>query len=68
MTMNDVRPTPANVTVPADGNHVVFQRVFYDDIFGNGHFSGSAYRLYSDEGGQIRPEPLRGKPAYWNRN
>jgi hypothetical protein len=69
MKMDEVRETRASVTVPADGNYVMFQRVFYDDIFGSPHFSGSAYRFFRDPNGpddmSILNEPFVGNPAFW---
>jgi hypothetical protein len=65
MTMAEVRATRAVVRIPTDGSHVVFQRVFYEDVFKRSHFSGSAYRFYP-EGNEIRNEPFVAKPAYWD--
>ena len=63
MTMDEVRLLDnVEVTVPADGNYVVFQRVFYDDIFGNSHSSGSVHRLYVE---LVRDDLVPGKPKYW---
>jgi hypothetical protein len=65
MTMSELRYLDdVEVTVPADGKHVVFQRVFYDDVFGNPHSSGSLHRMYV-EGGRIRDEIVPGKSKYW---
>ena len=44
MSLKDVRLTRAQVKIPADGDHAVFQRVFYEDVLGNSHYSGSIYR------------------------
>jgi hypothetical protein len=65
MTMSELRYLDdVEVTVPADGKHVVFQRVFYDDVFGKPHSSGSLHRMYVKEG-KIRDEIVTGKPKYW---
>jgi hypothetical protein len=65
MSMSELRYLDdVEVTVPADGRHVVFQRVFYDDVFGKPHSSGSLHRMYVKEG-KIRDEIITGKPKYW---
>jgi hypothetical protein len=64
MKMEEVRPTPAKVIMPPDGQYVVFQRVYYQDIFGSTRSSGSIYRLY-EEGGNIYDEPIAAKKLYW---
>jgi hypothetical protein len=35
MKMEEVRTDTAEIVIPADGKHVVFQRVFYDDVLEN---------------------------------
>ena len=69
MTMRDVQTTRATVIVPDDGNHVVFQRVYYHDVFGVKHFSGSIYKMFvvTDAEGNvgIGNEPIAGGSTYW---
>jgi hypothetical protein len=64
MTMDEVRATRAVVVIPTDGSYVVFQRVFYEDVFKKSHFSGSAYRFFLS-GTEVSAEPFVAKPAYW---
>jgi Domain of unknown function (DUF4062) len=71
MQLERVRPTRAWIEIPADGRHAVFQRVWYTDMSGNLHFSGSIYRLEvvtSGPGGAyiITDEPLLPDSAYWD--
>jgi hypothetical protein len=68
MTTAEVRQTRAEAKIPADGEHVVFQRVFYTDVLGNEHYSGSIYLLFAvplREGIHIFDEPVRPGSAYW---
>ena len=68
MTMQDVRPTRAHVKIPADGDYAVFQRVFYEDVLGNSHYSGSIHRLYAEMSRgnmSVLDEPIRPGSAYW---
>jgi hypothetical protein len=65
MTMKDVRTDTAEILIPADGKHVVFQRVYYDDVFNKSHSSGSVHRMYLDKKGVVKDEIVSGKPAYW---
>jgi hypothetical protein len=65
MTMDKIRVTRAAVELPLDGTHVVFQRVFFEDIFRKERSSGSVYRMYLDEQGRVRDEPVAAKLAYW---
>jgi hypothetical protein len=68
MTMNDLRyPDDVEITVPADGEHVVFQRVFYNDIFDGPHSSGSLHLMYI-EGGRVRDRTVSDRPKYWKRD
>jgi hypothetical protein len=68
MTMNDLRyPDDVEITVPADGEHVVFQRVFYYDIFDKPHSSGSLHVMYI-EGSEVRDRTVSDKPNYWKRD
>ena len=65
MKMDEVRfPDDAEITVPSDGEHVVFQRVFYHDVFNKAHFTGSLHRVYLNENGVVNDEVIP-KPAYW---
>jgi hypothetical protein len=62
MKMEEVRfPDDVEITIPADGEHVVFQRVFYDDIFGMPHSSGSLHLMYIDDQGVIRDKVVSGE-------
>ncbi len=65
MTMADVRRTRARIRVPADGDHAVYQRVFYTDVFGKEHFSGSIYRMYLDGADHIADKSIEPNSAYW---
>jgi hypothetical protein len=67
MRMEDVRRTRAWVEIPSDGRHVVFQRVWYTDIFDKLHFSSSIYRLFFSwqNGLHFFDEPIRPGSAYW---
>lgn len=47
MTMGEVRVTMASLTIPDNGDWVVFQRTHYRDVLGNTHFSGCAFRFYT---------------------
>ena len=64
MTMGEVRTTKASIFIPTDGKHVAFQRVFYTDVLGKEHFSGSIYRFYPTIAG-IADEPVKPDSAYW---
>jgi len=65
MTMSELRYLDdVEVTIPADGKYVIFQRVFYDDVFGKPHSSGSLHRMYV-EAETIRDQIVTGKPKYW---
>ncbi len=65
MTMSELRyPDDVEVTVPADGKRVVFQRIFYDDIFEHSHSSGSLHLMYVEDG-KIKDKIVTGKPNYW---
>ena len=69
MRMEEVRPTRAWIEIPGDGRHVVFQRVWYDDMSGKRHFSGSIYRLgivQTAEKMYVIDEPVLPGSAYWN--
>jgi hypothetical protein len=68
MKMHEVRPSGLQITFPRYGNPVVFQRTFYDDIFGKEHFSGSIHRLFLIErNGRylVGDEPLLPGSTYW---
>lgn len=68
MTMADVRRTLAETIIPASGDYVVFQRVFYTDVLGKEHYSGSIYRLFAvslTDGIHIFAEPVKPDSAYW---
>jgi hypothetical protein len=68
MKMHEVRPSGLRITFSRYGNPVVFQRTFYDDIFGKEHYSGSIYRVFLEErNGRyfICNEPVRPGSAYW---
>ena len=67
MKMEEVRTDTAEIVIPADGKHVVFQRVFYDDVFGKPHSSGSVHRMYLDDKSEPRDEVVSGEKvaAYW---
>jgi hypothetical protein len=68
MKMGDVRPTRAWIEIPGDGRHAVFQRVWYTDLSGALHFSGSIYRLEVVSEGekvQVVDEPILSGSAYW---
>lgn len=64
MKMDEVRVTRATCRIPADGDHVVFQRVTYEDVFHRPHFSGSLHRMFIQKG-MIANEPIHTKPEYW---
>ena len=67
MKMEEVRTDTAKIVIPADGKHVVFQRVFYDDVFGKPHSSGSVHRMYLNDKGGVGDEVVSGErgAAYW---
>lgn len=66
MKMVDRRKTRAIVLIPADGAHVVYQRVHFKDVFKQCHYSGSAYRMFVADN-KIRDEPIHDpkKEKYW---
>jgi hypothetical protein len=67
MTMKEVRVIHrAEVVIPADGHHAVFQRVFYTDVLGKAHYSGSIYRLFIDDGqDHVGDEAVMLDSEYW---
>lgn len=65
MRMEELRETRAIVTVPIIEEHVIFQRVFFDDVFHRPHFSGSAYRFFKTKTDSFGHEPVTGKEIYW---
>jgi hypothetical protein len=67
MTMAEVRPTKAWASIPADGNHAMFQRVHYTDVLGREHFSSSIYRLFISAGttNHIGDEAIEPDSVYW---
>ena len=71
MSMQDLRGVGAAIPIPADGNHAVFVRVFYNDVIDatKEHFSGSIYRLFLGPDGDgdiaIYDEPIFPGSAYW---
>jgi hypothetical protein len=68
MTMSDLRyPDDVEITVPADGEHVVFQRVFYTDIFDKPHSSGSLHLMYIEDG-KVRDRTVSDRLKYWKRD
>jgi hypothetical protein len=69
MKMGEVRPTRAWIEIPGDGRHAVFQRVWYTDLSGKLHFSGSIYRLEVVPVGnkvQVIDEPILPDSTYWD--
>jgi hypothetical protein len=69
MKMGDVRPTRAQIRIPGDGRHFVFQRVWYTDLTGKQHFSGSIYRLEIVQVGdshRVVDETIMPGSAYWD--
>lgn len=69
MKMGDVRLTRAQIEIPGDGRHVVFQRVWYTDLAGKQHFSGSIYRLGIVSDGDVYrviDETILPGSAYWD--
>ena len=68
MTMTDARLTRAHIDAASDGRQAVFQRVWYNDMSGKTHFSGSIYRLEVLQQGSktfIVDEPVLPGTAYW---
>ena len=59
----------AETVIPADGNHAVFMRVFYTDVLGREHYSGSVYRMWGEVTPEaqirIRDEAIVPGSAYW---
>ena len=63
-----LRATAAHWECPIDGAHVIFQRVFYEDVFRRRHYSGSIYRFFTPPGGGFGSEPYVANQAYWERD